>query len=93
MKEVAIISSNQAVYFAHTGLTSSITGPGMVETVMVEDAKKVITKIIRGEVQNLYIQTDDSIPPFYQRGELYQHYIVESESKAGLLHLIPIHEH
>ena len=86
--EVAIISPHQAVYFAHTRLTSSIPGPGLVETVLVEDARRVIEKILNGKIRNLYIQTDDSIPPFYQRGELYQRYSVESESPAGLLHLV-----
>lgn len=47
-KECAILSQRQGIYFAETGLTSSIKGPGIVEALLVEDIAKITSAVDSG---------------------------------------------
>lgn len=48
-EECAILSQRQGIYFAETGLRSSIKGPGIVEALLVDDVSKMAAAVDVGQ--------------------------------------------
>ena len=83
-----ILDPGQSVYFAATGLGSATGGPGMVETLLVEDRDRLINGLSAAPVGHVFIKLgpDGQIPLPY-RGLLSVYRVVET--KNGLQYLEP----
>ena len=87
-RAVEILDPGQSVYFAATGLGSATGGPGMVETLLVEDRDRLINGLSAAPVSHVFIKLgpDGQIPLPY-RGLLSVYRVVET--KNGLQYLEP----
>ena len=83
-----ILDPGQSVYFAATGLGSATGGPGLVETLVVEDRDRLINGLLAAPVGHVFIKLgpDGQIPLPY-RGLLSVYRVVET--KNGLQYLEP----
>lgn len=83
--KAAIISRNQAVYFAETGLISAVNGPGIGETILVADREQFFNQLFTKPVEYLFVQQALLSKEMYAK--LLQHYQVKARSKYGMVFL------
>ncbi len=89
-KQAVILSPHQAVYFAETQLASAVTGPGLVETLLVADRQHLFASLLTKPVDHLFIQADQDGKVPQEYANLLERYLVKSTSKDGMLYLQPI---
>lgn len=83
--KAAIISRNQAVYFAETGLISAVNGPGIGETILVADREQFFNQLFTKPVEYLFVQ--QTLLSKERYAKLLQHYQVKARSKYGMVFL------
>lgn len=53
--ECLILAKRQGIYYAETGLASPIKGPGLIETILVEDRNNLMQTVLAGGVDCLFL--------------------------------------
>jgi hypothetical protein len=88
-RTAVILDPGQSIYFAATGLASAIQGPGMAETLLIEDRDRSIDSLLTSPVNHVFIKLgkDGNIPHPYL-GLLSAYQVLET-NKYGLQYLEP----
>ncbi len=86
--QVVIISKHQAVYFAETGLSSAINGPGIAETILLVDREQFFKQLFNLHRAYLFVQPELLPPAVYRK--LLQHYPMKAQSNAGMVFLASV---
>ncbi|MGE5470287.1 MAG: hypothetical protein ACM3X0_05760 [Bacteroidota bacterium] len=57
-KSMVIIAPHQAIYYAETGTSSSVDGPGISENLLLEDRVAFVNEVVNGTVKDVFYQPD-----------------------------------
>lgn len=88
-RSAAILDPGQSVLFIESGLTSAVSGPGIIEMLLIEDRERIVSDLIRDKVAHVFIRADadGQLPIEYRR--LLKAYQIDSRSEASLIYLVP----
>jgi len=93
--ECVILSQRQGIYYLEADLASPVTGPGLVETLLLSDRDHLVQQILTHPSQCLfYGMGPASAVPAMQISlqDLLLHYKIKAKNSEGsMLFLIPIH--
>jgi len=88
-KSAVILDPGQSVLFAETGLASAVPGPGMVETLLIDDQNRFIDALMRVPSRHLFIRLnpEGSVPHPYR--VLLGAYRIVATDRNMLGYLVP----
>lgn len=84
-----ILASGQSIFFAETGLASAVSGPGLIEMLLIEDQERLLVTLLARKLSHVFVQatSDGELPEIHR--PLLKRYSVQETSSAGLLYLRP----
>lgn len=87
-KEVAILASNQAVYYGELGLASSVTGPGLIEILLKSDLEELQNQLKNNTDVVFYQPNTNVLSGMYNLGNALDSYRVVATSPDNMQYLV-----
>lgn len=89
--ECFIAAKRQGIYYAEAGLSSPVLGPGIVETVLKTDERRLLDSLYRGDFSCVFLGTgakSRSMLPIDTTMLLTRYRVVEENELATMLYLV-----